>query len=146
TSFKDVWESTGTPRGSVYFHFPDGKAALGLEVIRSALHTLLAWTDEARVESGSAVDFVERLAEKPAGFLERTGYEQGCPIAAIAIEQPSGHPERREAASHAFSAWSARIAEASARFGVPESDCPDLALATASALEGAIAISKADGS
>jgi TetR/AcrR family transcriptional repressor of lmrAB and yxaGH operons len=28
TSFKDIWEYTNTPRGSVYFHFPGGKEEL----------------------------------------------------------------------------------------------------------------------
>jgi len=146
TSFKDVWERTGTPRGSVYFHFPDGKAELGAEVIRAALETLLRWTEDAEGEADSAAEFVQHLAAKPAEFLESTDGEQGCPIAAIAIERPVGFPGLGDAAKEAFAAWSARVAEGFERFGVPRAASGELAVATVSALEGAIVLSKADGS
>ncbi len=31
TAFSDVLTLSGAPRGSVYFHFPGGKAQLGME-------------------------------------------------------------------------------------------------------------------
>ena len=143
TSFKDVWELTDTPRGSVYFHFPGGKEELGREVIRNACDTLLTWTAEAQAEADSAAAFLHRLAAKVADFLEGSGYEQGCPIAAIAIEAP---PESalRKAASAAFQSWGDRIATVLVTYGVPQDRSVEIARSTVASLEGAILVSKAD--
>jgi TetR/AcrR family transcriptional repressor of lmrAB and yxaGH operons len=99
TSFKDVWEFTGTPRGSVYFHFPDGKHQLGLDVIDNAVGTLLQWTDRAAARSTDTADFVVALGDQLADFLASTGYDEGCPIAAVAIEMSPSSPALREAAN-----------------------------------------------
>lgn len=145
TSFKDVWELSGTPRGSVYHHFPHGKEELGRAVIDDALGTLLRWTAEAQEENDSAASFVRGLAGKLAQFLTDSGYEQGCPIASIAIEAPTEFPGLRPSASDAFRRWTDRIAAALVGFGVQQRGAHDTAVATAAALEGAILVSKADG-
>ncbi len=142
TSLRDVWELTDTPRGSVYFHFPGGKEELGHEVIQAALATLLVWTEEAQREAGSAEEFLRLLTGKLADFLEASGYEQGCPIGAIAIEAPPEFPALRAAASAAFQTWSRRIAEGLVAFGVAIGRSNDIAKAAAPALEGAILVSK----
>ncbi len=143
TSFKDVWELTDTPRGSVYFHFPGGKEELGREVIRTALDTLLRWTAEAQSEADSAEAFVRLLAAKLADFLEASGYEQGCPIGAIAIEAPPASG-LRPAASEAFQTWSDRIAAALVSYGTHKDVSNDIARSAVAAFEGAILVGKAD--
>ena len=35
TSFNDIIEHSGAPRGSIYHHFPGGKAELAVEAVRS---------------------------------------------------------------------------------------------------------------
>lgn len=143
TSLKDVWEQTGAPRGSVYFHFPGGKEELGLEVIRAALSTLLTWTEAAERNSRSAPEFVRSLAGELARFLEDSGFEQGCPIAAIAIESPPEYSALRSAADDAFAAWSERIAAALVGYGVAGETATASAKGIASALEGGVLVSKA---
>ncbi|MDQ7993001.1 MAG: TetR/AcrR family transcriptional regulator [Propionicimonas sp.] len=144
TSFRDVWESTGTPRGSVYFHFPRGKAELGEAVIQSSLADLLRWTGQAQAEAASAGEFLRGLAARLADFLAASDYARGCPIAAIAIEAPAAFPELRSVASEAFATWSRRIADGLAAFGVAPETAADHARAVVAALEGAIIVSKAD--
>ena len=36
TAFSDVLERSGAPRGSIYHHFPGGKAQLGVEAVESS--------------------------------------------------------------------------------------------------------------
>lgn len=146
TSFKDVWEFTATPRGSVYFHFPDGKQQLGLEVISSALDTLLEWTEAAQANSTGVSDFVVSLAKEMADFLEDSGFDEGCPIAAIAIEASATSDVLRQAASAAFQTWGERIAAILVARSVDWRSAPASATAMTAALQGAIVISKSDRS
>jgi len=146
TSFKDVWEFTSTPRGSVYFHFPDGKQQLGLDVIVSAVETLLEWTGNAEAKSSGVNDFVVALTKEMADFLEDSGFDEGCPIAAIAIETSPRSEVLRTASSEAFQTWAQRIADILITRGVDARTAPSRATAITAALQGAVVISKADRS
>ncbi len=89
--------------------------------------------------------FVHLLVAKIADFLEASGYEQGCPIGAIAIEAPSASG-LRQATSDAFGTWSDHIAAALVSYRIPQQVAKELAPSAASALQGAIIVSKADQS
>lgn len=39
TGLKEIIEQSGAPRGSIYYHFPDGKEQIALEAVK--------WTREA---------------------------------------------------------------------------------------------------
>src|SRR5277367_17338 len=80
TSFKDVWEYTGTPRGSVYFHFPGGKEELGLEVLTAAATQLASLTRQAGSRTRTPETFIRGVAKALADETESSGYLDGCAI------------------------------------------------------------------
>ena len=47
TAFSDVLTLSGAPRGSVYFHFPGGKAQLGMEAAEAHAHEQVEIIDRA---------------------------------------------------------------------------------------------------
>src|SRR5262245_44130196 len=57
TSFGDVIERSGAPRGSIYHHFPGGKQQLVTEAVQRYTAAILRALDAA-AESGTAVDLV----------------------------------------------------------------------------------------
>ena len=143
TSFKDVWEHTQTPRGSVYFHFPGGKEELGGEVVASALEVLVAMVHAAGAETRTPETLIKRLARKLADRLEVSGYSEGCPIAAVAVEMSASSPALREAASHAFSKWADALAQELESKGLSAAHARRAARVVVAALEGALIVSKA---
>jgi TetR/AcrR family transcriptional repressor of lmrAB and yxaGH operons len=145
TSFKDVWEHTQTPRGSVYFHFPGGKEELGLEVVASALHVLVEMVQAAGAETRTPATLIKRLSGKLADRLEASEYSEGCPIAAVALEMSSSSPALREAAAGAFARWAEALASELEHKGVPAARARRAADVVVAALEGALLVSKTRG-
>src|SRR5437763_17221952 len=85
TAFSDVIERSGAPRGSIYHHFPGGKAQLAEEATRyagdyiaAALATALADGDPVTALHGFIDDWI--------AVVESGGWDAGCPIVAATLE------------------------------------------------------------
>jgi TetR/AcrR family transcriptional repressor of lmrAB and yxaGH operons len=142
TSFSEVLELSGAPRGSIYHHFPDGKEQL----IESALDAAGA----------VAIELLDRKAGAPATevatwflhiwreVLVRSNFDAGCAVLAVTVAADS--PKLRDHAAGIFRMWRRRLAELLEQGGL----APDIAAATAATLiaasEGAVALSRAEQS
>ena len=72
TAFSDVLTLSGAPRGSVYFHFPGGKAQLGMEAAEAHAHEQVEIIDRAAGEAKLAGQLIERYVEsRPRGHRGR---------------------------------------------------------------------------
>jgi AcrR family transcriptional regulator len=139
TGLKQVVAEADAPFGSLYHHFPGGKAELGDEVIRKAgaffQALVVAVYDEA---SGSAEDAVRAVFKGAGETLEATDYEDACPIATVALEVASTDDRLRRATADVFEQWTVALTE---RLGDR-----DQALAVIAALEGAFVLCRASRS
>lgn len=133
TGVAQVIEASGTPKGSFYFNFPGGKEELGVEALRLGGGRLRAGMEALSGQIAEPAAFVRALADALAAGLEASEYEQGCPIATVALETAgSSEPLRREAEEQ-FAGWEQAMAQ---RLG----DDAGLVLA---ALEGALILARA---
>src|ERR1700729_373132 len=80
TSFSEVLEASGAPRGSLYHHFPGGKDELVLLALEAAGGFALAKLDQAA--GRPAVEVARSFVEIWRAMLERTDFGAGCAIAA----------------------------------------------------------------
>src|SRR5580698_3478955 len=83
TAFSDVLTRSGAPRGSVYFHFPGGKAQLGMEAAESHAHEQVQIIDRAAGESSSAAELIERYIDLGRDAMAASDYGRGCGIAPL---------------------------------------------------------------
>jgi TetR/AcrR family transcriptional repressor of lmrAB and yxaGH operons len=140
TGLSDIVTESGAPRGSVYFYFPGGKD----ELARAALlESSAAWrarldaaTQGAR-DLGEAIDAAVALL---ADDLESSGWDNGCPVAAVALESTS-ELVRRTVAEH-FESWQGVLGERIAALGVPAAAARQLATVALSAFEGALLLAR----
>lgn len=137
TSFKDIWQHAGTPRGSVYFHFPNGKQELGLEVIAASGRDFVAVTRKAGAASRTRQEFIRELAKATADEIESEGFATGCPVVAISMEMANTSPALLSAAERAFASWRQAIAAELRGKGVGAALAADVATLLVSSLEGA---------
>jgi TetR/AcrR family transcriptional regulator, lmrAB and yxaGH operons repressor len=142
TSFKDVWEYTDTPRGSVYFHFPDGKEELGLEVLSAVGTRLVDLSHAVGARTRTPETFIRGMARAIADEVEDSGFMDGCAIVNIAAETAAGSPVLREASAAAFSAWADAMAEELERKGVRRQLAVRTAELLVSSIEGARVLAK----
>src|ERR1700733_4528949 len=142
TALHDVLAAAGSPRGSLYFHFPQGKEEIGVAALTAAAEAVRRAIDVAAATSQSAATFLTRIARGMAADLEQSDFREGCPIATTALETSAQSPALGDAARNAFRAWEREIARGLERFGMAPDDAEIIATAALSQLEGALLLAR----
>ena len=93
TAISDVLERSAAPRGSVYFHFPDGKAQLAMEAAEAHARQQVEHIDQAAAGAGSARQLIEAYLDLARDGMVTSGYSRGCGIAPLVVEatEEPGH-------------------------------------------------------
>jgi AcrR family transcriptional regulator len=142
TSFSEVLAHSGAPRGSIYHHFPGGKAQLIEEATRYAGDFTAAGLVAALDDSDPAAA-IHRFAGMWQRILERSDFGAGCPVVAATLE---GDAAARAAAAGAFGRWEGLLAGGFARRGVAPERALSLATTFLASIEGAVVLARATGS
>ena len=142
TALQDILATAGSPRGSLYFHFPGGKEQIGEAALTLAGDATAQAIAQAASASESAETFLLRLIRGMAAHLEKSGFMDGCPIATTALETAAQSEALRGAARDAFQKWEAEIRRGLERFGVDPDDADLIATAVLSQLEGALLLAR----
>jgi AcrR family transcriptional regulator len=140
TSFTEVLEHSGAPRGSVYHHFPGGKAELVAAAIAHASERALAVVEKRA--GASARELTAAFLQMWRSILTVSKLEAGCSVLAVAVAADT--PELRESAANVFRAWRAHLADRLHRGGLSQADAKRFAATLISASEGAVAVSRAE--
>jgi TetR/AcrR family transcriptional regulator, lmrAB and yxaGH operons repressor len=144
TSFSDVLEHSGAPRGSLYHWFPGGKAQLAAEATAYAGEVIAAGL-AAALDEKDPVAAVRGFARLYRGLLRDSDFAAGCPIVSASLEGDRS-PGARDAAGAAFARWQRLLAEALRRQGVERERAASLATLAIAAIEGGIVLARAERS
>jgi AcrR family transcriptional regulator len=140
TSFRDVIEHSGAPRGSIYYHFPGGKAQLITEAVRLVGQMPAAEPfdpDEAPVET------LWRVIGRWKDLLRETDFAAGCPVFAVIADGFDGDDGLTKAVSDFFAMTHLAIAHGLIRRGVDDARAGRAASLLTSAIEGAVMLCRA---
>ena len=134
----EVLARSGAPRGSVYHHFPGGRAQILREALQYAGLEITASIDEAAGESTAALLrlFVQFWAE----CLIESDYQAGCPVLAAAVGSGDDEQQLSASAGDIFSRWREATRQAYLREGFEPADAAALADTTIAAMEGAVVL------
>ncbi|MGI5500071.1 TetR/AcrR family transcriptional regulator [Lentzea sp. CA-135723] len=143
TALSDVLRRSEAPRGSVYFHFPGGKAELAVEA--AALHSQeqVDGIDRAAAAATSPAELVRAYLERARTNLMASDYQQGCTIAPLVIESTRDSDELDAVGGRSFETIIAALAGHFAAFGLTAADARRLADATVAGAEGALITARA---
>ena len=134
----EVLARSGAPRGSVYYHFPEGRTQILTEALRYAGGAITAAIDDA-TERGAKV-----LLRGFVGYWERllteSDFHAGCPVVAAAIGSAPDEPQLTADAGHILDHWRTALTRAFVADGFDESDAASLAVMSIAALEGAVVL------
>ena len=142
TALHDILAAGGAPRGSLYFHFPDGKEEIGLATVALGAEAVRAFIAQAAGTAQSAEAFVVALARGMGANLQGSDYREGCPIATMALETAAQSQALGEAARGAFLSWEREIKLGLVRFGMKAADAERAATAVLCQLEGALLLAR----
>lgn len=141
TSLRELAKEAGVPLGSTYHHFPGGKQQLVEEAVRSIGNHITRLVESAR--SRGAGEALDVLTDEWRTVLEGSEFRTGCAVLAVATEDD---PELRALATEVFVSWQQQLAGVLADTGVPPERAPRLARTIVAALEGAVALCRAEQS
>ncbi|CAM4400298.1 putative HTH-type transcriptional regulator YxaF [Mycobacterium basiliense] len=145
TSVRELAKHTDAPLGSTYHYFPGGKYDLATEAVR--------WADDLAVSV-----LAEALAAGPRAGLSAflalwrkvvldSNFHAGCPVLAVSVEDlPDEHDAPRDAAAAAFRHWTSLLADSLCDAGAPRPDAEQVATLIVAAVEGTVAICRAQRS
>ena len=142
TALHDVLAAAGSPRGSLYFHFPGGKEQIGEAALHLAGEAVRAKIAQAATMSPNAEVFLTGIARAMAADLEQSAFCNGCPIATTALETAAQSDVLRAAARRVFQSWEQEIARGLTRFGAKPDDAAAAATAILSQIEGALLLAR----
>jgi len=142
TALHDILAAGGSPRGSLYFHFPRGKEEIGEAALTLAGEAVRQAIALAAETSESAEVFLTRIARGMASDLEKSGYQEGCPIATTALETAAQSDVLGAATRTAFQKWEAEIKRGLERFGMTPEQADLVATTALSQLEGALLLAR----
>ena len=140
TSFAEVLQLTGAPRGSIYHHFPGGKDQLVAAAVDAAGAHAIKVLDG--LAGASPVQVTETFLGLWRLLLERTGTRAGCAVLAVTVA--SRNDELIDRAGAVFRAWRERLADLLAAGGLPAA--PAFAATLVAASEGAVVMARAERS
>jgi AcrR family transcriptional regulator len=142
TSFSEVLELTGAPRGSIYHHFPDGKDQLiGAAVDHAGSHALQILDNQTGVSAEEITTVFLGLWRE---LLTRSQLRAGCAVLAVTVAADSG--DLLNHAGAVFRAWRGRLAELLEEGGLPAQEASRFAATLVAASEGAVVLSRAEQS
>jgi len=139
TSFADVLAATGTPRGSVYHHFPGGKTELLHAALDYASEHALAVMEPTRGKPATVV--VKRFLALWRELLDRSDLAAGCAVLAVTVA--SADATLRDYAETICGAWTDHLAELFSVSGMKTAPARQLAATVIAATEGAVVLCRA---
>lgn len=155
TSMRDVVRHTGTPRGSIGHHFPRGKQQLIEDAIAFAGRQVAGPLEHLTRDRGAIAGLREFIALWRK-TLEKSKFQAGCPVLAVAVEQfvndateRDGKPDAAaqgrllDLADGVFADWQRIMFDALRREGVSPARARRLAALVIASTEGTVAMCRA---
>lgn len=143
TGLNAVIEHAAAPKGSVYFHFPDGKVGLGVAAVELAATQFESLIAEAAVSAGSAAGAARAAIEALATIVGESDFRLGCPVSVVTLEMGAESERLRQACATAFESWIAPTAALLEADGLAAEEARSLATVVVSMIEGAVIVSRA---
>lgn len=137
TGMNQITQLSGVPKGSLYYHFPDGKEQLACEAVSHTKRVTLDGLRAALDASPDAVTAVQGLFTLIADNYDQDA-DLGIPIGIVAHETARSNENIREACCGVYRAWIREFEKKFESCGYESEEAADLAVAINGMVEGAI--------
>jgi len=144
TSFSDVIDDSGAPRGSIYHHFPQGKEQLAQDAITWTSGRVLAHQRSCPATTPPGV--LEWFIDMWRQVAIASGGTAGCVVAGVAVDTLPDAEALMSVVRATFQSWVDLLAEQLAATGVPAARAHTVAVATLAGMEGALILCRAERS
>ena len=142
TGWRAIVEEAGTPWGSAYHHFPGGKEQLAAEAVELGAGEVAAALQSALDPAQPVALGVRRWFDLAARNLRRSDFQDGCPVATVALETAPASAALTTACASALADWETHLAVAFQQAGATRKRARELATLVLANLEGALLLAR----
>jgi len=146
TGTAEILKRSGAPRGSLYYYFPEGKEAIGAAALEAASKVATRTFRELAGSAGSPADFVQAYAALLAGWMKKSDFTDGCPVATTVLETVPHSDLITPVAQASFAHWQRAVTDMLSSHGWPIGRVRATATLILSAFEGALITARVEKS
>jgi len=140
---QEIVTASGTPKGSLYFHFPGGKDEIVETAIKQHGENVDKFFKKVFLGSTDIATAFKKVIMFWINELESSDFTKGCPIANTTVDLPSIANTTQEVCASCFYRMKDVMAERLRRDGMHPTEAKKQAAFVLSSLVGAIIMSKA---
>ncbi|MFD8116251.1 TetR/AcrR family transcriptional regulator [Streptomyces microflavus] len=137
TGIKQIATESQSTLGSIYHFFPGGKEAVAVAAIRYSDQEFAALLKGALDGEADPAEAVLSCTRQLASGLRESGWVDGCPVTAAALETLGADSDIQQACADALNSWERLVLDKLVGCGFPAQDARELATTVISAVEGA---------
>ncbi|WP_395297749.1 TetR/AcrR family transcriptional regulator [Kitasatospora hibisci] len=142
TGLNQIVTESGAPRGSLYFHFPEGKDQLVAAALVQAGQEIEELLRSLAREGTDAATIIGQLTELFTARLEASDYTKGCPIATVGLEVAGSNEALRRTCAEVYNSWQQVITERLAAQGFGPAEAETTSGQALALLEGAVLLAR----
>lgn len=138
TGLNQIIKESGSPKGSLYYHFPGGKEELAVEAVSHVGRIVLERIRENLAQVSDCAEAIASFIRNIALNVERSNYRAGGPITTIAMETASTNQTLRAECQRIYDEWQEAFAEKLREGGLDENRAKRMATLIVAAIEGGV--------
>ena len=142
TGLNQIVEESGSPKGSLYYHFPEGKEELAAEAISRTGQLVANRIRENLSDVEEPADAVRRFVQRIADHVEASGFRSGGPLMTVAMETATSSERLNLACREAYGRLQEAFAERFRAGGFSPERAAEVAGFVTAAIEGGIILSR----
>lgn len=146
TGLNQIIKESGTPKGSLYYHFPGGKEDLASQAIGRIGDIVLERIRANLAQVENPADAVEAFLKNIAYNIEKSGYRAGGPITSVAMEAVSTSDTLREECQRIYGEWQEAFACKLVDGGIDETRAHCVATLIIASIEGSVILCRTNQS
>ncbi|GEN98691.1 TetR family transcriptional regulator [Novosphingobium sediminis] len=146
TGLNDLVKESGAPKGSLYHYFPEGKPAIAAAAVEEAGLRVLRTFEEVAARTTTTAELVVEHAHLLAGWMQASGFRDGCPITTILLELAPEDEKVAEAGRNAFAGRLALLRDRLIKDGYDAVSAENLALVCTNAVQGSLVMARIESS
>lgn len=138
TGLNQILKESGAPKGSLYYHFPNGKEQLAIEAVNTMSEFILQDSKQQLEQHVDATGAFQALIRNIGNHFNDIENLSGVPIGLLAAETSLKSEPLRMACKQAFESWEFVYRDKLERCGFEATQASHLAIVVNAMIEGAI--------
>lgn len=144
TGLNDLVEASGSPKGSLYHYFPEGKPSIAVAAVEEAGCRVIETIEGIAARTCSTAELLVEHATMLAVWMEKSGFRDGCPMTTVLLELAPVDRAVTEAGRQAFAARLRILQACLIADGYEAQEAEAMALVCTTALQGSLVMARVE--